>query len=143
MRAEAKPGSYGRGATILSVGIGSTGLVTFAYFALASHSLSEVDYKGVSLLWSVLFLIIALIYRPVEQLLSRTIAARRAQGLESHPLRVPLVIQASAAAAFLALALALRAPIRDDVFDGSEALYWVLVVAVLAIPTERTRAPRP
>jgi O-antigen/teichoic acid export membrane protein len=124
--------SYGRGATILSVGIGSTGLVTFAYFALASHSLSEVDYKGVTLLWSVLFLIIALIYRPVEQLLSRTIAARRAQGLERHPLRVPLIIQASAAGAFLAVALAFRAPIRDDVFDGSEALYWVLVVAVLA-----------
>jgi O-antigen/teichoic acid export membrane protein len=124
--------SYGRGARVLSIGIASTGLVTFAYFSLASHSLSEVDYKGVSLLWSVLFLIIALIYRPVEQLLSRTIAARRAQGHESHPLRVPLIIQASAAAAFLAVALAFREPIRDDVFDGSAALYWVLVVAVLA-----------
>jgi O-antigen/teichoic acid export membrane protein len=131
--AEAKAISgYGRGARILSIGIATTGLVTFAYFSLASHSLSEVDYKGVSLLWSVLFLIIALIYRPVEQLLSRTIATRRAQGHESHPLRVPLVIQASAAAAFLAVALAFREPIRDDVFDGSEALYWVLVVAVLA-----------
>jgi O-antigen/teichoic acid export membrane protein len=124
--------TYASGARILSIGIASTGLVTFAYFSLASHSLSEVDYKGVSLLWSVLFLIIALIYRPVEQLLSRTIATRRAQGHESHPLRVPLVIQASAAAAFLAVALAFREPIREDVFDGSNALYWVLVVAVLA-----------
>jgi O-antigen/teichoic acid export membrane protein len=124
--------SYGRGARVLSVGIATTGLVTFAYFSLASHSLSEVDYKGVTLLWSVLFLIIALIYRPVEQLLSRTIAARRAQGLESHPLRVPLIIQACAAGAFLVIALAFRGPIVDDVFDGSEALYWVLVVAVLA-----------
>ena len=41
---------YGRGAGILSVGVALTGLVTFAYFSLASHSLSEVDYKGVSLL---------------------------------------------------------------------------------------------
>ena len=77
MPAEAKRG-YGRGASILSVGIATTGLVTFAYFSLASHSLSEVDYKGVSLLWSILFLIISIIYRPVEQLLSHTIAARRA-----------------------------------------------------------------
>ncbi len=131
MAAEAKS-SYGRGARILSVGIATTGLVTFAYFSLASHALSEVDYKGVSLLWAVLFLIISIIYRPVEQLLSHTIASRRAQGHEGHPLRVPLLIQASSATVFLALALALREPITDDVFDGSSELYWVLVVAVLA-----------
>jgi O-antigen/teichoic acid export membrane protein len=124
--------SYGRGASILSVGIATTGLVTFAYFSLASHNLSEVDYKGVSVLWSVLFLIISIIYRPVEQLLSHTIASRRAQGHEGHPLRVALTIQMSAAAVFLVIALAFRGPITDDVFDGSSALYWVLVVAVLA-----------
>jgi len=124
--------SYGRGARILSIGIATTGLVTFAYFSLASHSLSEVDYKGVSLLWSVLFLIISIIYRPVEQLLSHTIASRRAQGHEGHPLRVALIIQASAATGFLVLALALREQLTDDVFDGSDELYWVLVVAVLA-----------
>jgi O-antigen/teichoic acid export membrane protein len=124
--------SYGRGARILSVGIATTGLVTFAYFSLASHSLSEVDYKGVSLLWSVLFLIISIIYRPVEQLLSHTISSRRALGHEGHPLRVALTIQATAAGAFLVVALALRGPITDDVFDGSNELYWVLVVATLA-----------
>jgi O-antigen/teichoic acid export membrane protein len=133
VRAEAKAQSgYGRGARILSIGIATTGLVTFAYFSLASHSLSELDYKGVTLLWSVLFLIISIIYRPVEQLLSHTIATRRAQGIQGHPLRVPLTIQASAAALFLVVALAFREPITDDVFDGSDELYWVLVVAVLA-----------
>jgi O-antigen/teichoic acid export membrane protein len=125
-------GGYGRGASVLSIGIATTGVVTFAYFSLASHALSEVDYKGISLLWSVLFLIISIIYRPVEQLLSHTIASRRAQGHEGHPLRVPLTIQVSAATLFLAVALAFRQPIEDDVFDGSADLYWVLVVAVLA-----------
>ena len=80
--------SYGRGARILSVGIATTGLVTFAYFSLAAHALSEVDYKGISLLWSVLFLIISIIYRPVEQLLSRTIAVAPGAGPRGrHPLR--------------------------------------------------------
>src|ERR687897_1385369 len=125
--------SYGRGARILSVGIASTGLVTFAYFSLASHGLSEVDYKGVTLLWSVMFLIISIIYRPVEQLLSRTISARRARGLEGgHPLRTAIAIQAAFAALFLVVALAERERIEDDVFDGSASLYWVLVVGVLA-----------
>jgi O-antigen/teichoic acid export membrane protein len=125
--------SYGRGARILSLGIATTGLVTFAYFSLASHALDEVDYKGISLLWSVMFLIISIIYRPVEQLLSRTISARRARGLVGgHPMRTAVAIQAVFAALFLVVALAGRERIEDDVFDGSAALYWVLVVGVVA-----------
>jgi O-antigen/teichoic acid export membrane protein len=124
---------YGRGARVLSAGIATTGLVTFAFFALASHALGPVAYKGISLLWSVMFLIISIIYRPVEQLLSRTISVRRAQGLHGgHPLRHALTIQLAFALLFLVVALAGREKIEDDVFDGSATLYWVLVVAVLA-----------
>jgi O-antigen/teichoic acid export membrane protein len=124
---------YGAGAKILSIGIASTGLVTFAYFSVASYALDDIDYKAISLLWSVLFVIVSVIYRPIEQLLSRTIAGRRARGLETgHPLRTPLLIQGGFALAFLVIALALRGPIQNDLFDGSAELYWVLVVAVLA-----------
>ena len=124
--------SYGRGARLLSLGIASTGLVTFAYFSVASYVLDDVEYKRISLLWSVLFVIVSVIYRPIEQLLSRTIAERRARGLDhGHPLRTPLTIQAGFALAFLVTALALREPITDDVFDGVDSLYWILVVSVL------------
>jgi O-antigen/teichoic acid export membrane protein len=124
---------YGRGARILSIGIATTGLVTFAYFSVASYVLDDVDYKGISLLWSVLFVIVSVIYRPIELLLSRTIADRRARGFEAdHPLRTPLLIQAGFALGFLVIALALKGPIEDDLFDGSATLYWILVVAVLA-----------
>src|SRR5947207_11365024 len=114
-------GGYGRGAGILSIGIATTGVVTFAYFAVASHVLSEVEYKGISV-----------IYRPIEQLLSRTIADRRARGHHEHPYRVPVTIQASFALLFAIVALALKGPIEDEVFDGSSTLYWVLVVGTLA-----------
>jgi O-antigen/teichoic acid export membrane protein len=126
------PKSYGRSAGILSVGIATTGVVTFAYFAVASHVLPDEQYKGISLLWSVMFVVISIIYRPIEQLLSRTIAERRARGHEEHPYRVPMSIQAGFALLFAALALALRGPIQDHVFDGSATLYWVLVVGTLA-----------
>ena len=125
--------SYGRGARILSVGIAATGVMTFAYFAVASHVLSPVGAKRLDLLWSVMFVIISVIYRPIEQLLSRTIAARRARGLSGrHPLRVPIAIQLCFALGFLVVALLLRGTVRDHVFDGSSTLYWVLVVGVLA-----------
>jgi O-antigen/teichoic acid export membrane protein len=124
---------YGRGARILSIGIATTGLVTFAYFALAAHALTAVEYKRISLVWSIMFVVASVIYRPIEQLLSRTIADRRARGHRGgHNLRVALLIQAAFALAFLAVALALRDLLQDDLFDGSAALYWVLVVGVLA-----------
>jgi O-antigen/teichoic acid export membrane protein len=125
--------SYARGARVLSVGIAATGVFTFAYFAVASHVLDKADYGRVSLLWSVLFVVMSVIYRPVEQLLSRTIADRRARGLEGgHPLRVPATIQAAFAAGFLVVALVLRGPIQDGLFDGHAALYWILLVAATA-----------
>jgi O-antigen/teichoic acid export membrane protein len=124
--------SYGRGARILSIGIASTGLLTFAYFSIASHVLGEAQTKQVDLLWSVMFVIISVIYRPTEQLLSRTIADRRARGHTQHPLRIPIAIQLGFALAFLAIALALHEVLIDNVFKHYSALYYVLVVGTLA-----------
>jgi O-antigen/teichoic acid export membrane protein len=76
--------------------------------------------------------ILSVIYRPIEQLLSRTIADRRARGLDGHSLRVPALIQAGFALLFLAAALILRPQIEHDLFDGSSSLYWILVIGVLA-----------
>ncbi len=127
-----KERSYGSGARILSIGIASTGLLTFAYFSIASHVLGEQPAKRIDLLWSVMFVIISVIYRPIEQLLSRTIAERRARGQEQHTLRVPMLIQATFALIFLATALALHDELLDNVFEHQQALYDVLVIGTLA-----------
>ena len=124
--------SYGSGARILSIGIASTGLLTLAYFSISSHVLGEVAASRIALLWSVMFVIISVIYRPIEQLLSRTIAERRARGHVEHPLRVPISIQAGFALAFLVTALALRGRLVDEVFDHYGALYDVLLAGTLA-----------
>jgi O-antigen/teichoic acid export membrane protein len=129
---ERRQRSYGSGARILSIGIASTGLLTFAYFSIASHVLGEQSAKRIDLLWSVMFVIISVIYRPIEQLLSRTIAERRARGQGSHTLRVPMLIQGAFALTFLAVALALHDELVDDVFEHNQALYDVLVIGTLA-----------
>jgi O-antigen/teichoic acid export membrane protein len=124
--------SYGSGARILSIGIASTGLLTFAFFSIASHVLGEESAQRLDVLWSVMFVVISVIYRPIEQLLSRTIAERRARGYTHHPLRIPIAIQASFALIFLVVALALREELVNHVFDGYSALYDVLIVGTLA-----------
>ena len=85
---------YGRSATLLATGIGIGGILTYLYFALASHNLSRVDYGQIVVLWSLVIVTVSIVDRPVEQLLSRTIAERqeRRQPI-GRPLRVAALIQ--------------------------------------------------
>jgi O-antigen/teichoic acid export membrane protein len=122
------PRSYGRGAAVLSVGIGVTGLVTYAYFSLASHSLPDDEYGRISLLWSAVFITVSVLYRPVEQLLSRTIAEQSAHG---HVMRVAASIQAALGSLFVVAALIFRDRIEDELFGGSSTLYWIFVGTVV------------
>ena len=123
---------YGRSAGLLSAGIGTAGLLTYLYFALASHNLSKHEYGQVVVLWSAVIMTISIVHRPVEQLLSRTIAERSERGLPiRRPLRVAAAIQLGIAAAVAGLALILRHPLEHTLLEGRATLYWVLVVAVV------------
>ena len=133
MSGSASSPSYGRGAAVLSLGIGATGVITFAYFSLASYSLPPDEYGRITLLWSAVFITVSVLYRPVEQLLSRTIADHDARGIGgTEHLRIAATIQLALGILFAVVALVLRDPIENDLFGGSSALYWVLVVSVLA-----------
>jgi O-antigen/teichoic acid export membrane protein len=135
-RAPDTAASYGRAAGLLSVGIGISGLVTYLYFAIASHTLDRSDYGEIVVVWSAVFVVVVTLYRPVEQLLSRTLAEREAQGQPlGEPLRVAAKIQAATALGVVVLALILRGPLTDDLLDGNDTLYWILVstVAVYAV----------
>jgi O-antigen/teichoic acid export membrane protein len=131
--AEAEARSYGRSAGLLSAGIGTAGLLTYTYFAIASHALSRSEYGSIVVLWSVVIVTVSVLYRPVEQLLSRTLAERVERGIPvASALRVAATIQLGIAALCAVAALALRGPIQDDVLDGRSGLYWVLVIAIVA-----------
>jgi len=123
---------YGRLASFLAIGVGLTGLITYAYFLIASHVLSKPDYGQITVLWSAVFITISTLYRPVEQLLSRHISERLVKREPiGRPMRVAATIQLGLALFFAVLALALRGPIEDGLLEGNEALYWVFFGAVL------------
>ena len=133
---EGKGGSatadYGKTASFLAVGVGLTGVITYAYFLIASHVLSKPDYGQITVLWSAVFITISTLYRPVEQLLSRHISERNVKREPiGQPMRVASTIQLGLAAFFAVVALALRGPIQDDLLEGNETLYWVFFGAVL------------
>lgn len=129
---EANASEYGKTASFLAIGVGLTGLITYAYFLIASHTLSKPDYGQITVLWSAVFITISTLYRPVEQLLSRHVSERLARGEPlAQELRVASTIQIGLALFFAVAALVLRGPIQDDLLEGNEALYWVFFGAVL------------
>ena len=125
--------SYGRRASLLSIGVGITGLITYLYFAIASHELSKDQYGEITVLWVSVFIVISVLQRPVEQLLSRTISENLAQGTSiRRTVRVAATIQVSVALIFDVVALALRDPIQNNLLHGNSTLYWIGVAAVTA-----------
>ena len=125
--------SYGRSVGLLTVALGTAGLLAYAFFAIASHTLGRDDYGQVVVLWSAVFLIISTLFRPVEQLLSRTVAELDERGRSiRHAMRIAAAIQLGLAAAFTVVALALFGPLENDLFGGDALFVWTMIGAVLA-----------
>ncbi|HET9676324.1 MAG TPA: hypothetical protein VFP21_02330 [Solirubrobacterales bacterium] len=138
MSAEPKRGDsatsaeYGKTASFLAIGVGLTGVITYAYFLIASHNLSKPDYGQITVLWSAVFITISTLYRPVEQLLSRHVSERLTKGEPiGQAMRVAARIQIGLALFFAVVALVLRGPIQNNLLEGNETLYWVFFGAVL------------
>ncbi len=130
---QSEASSYGRRASLLSIGVGLTGLITYLYFAIASHELSKDQYGEITVLWVSVFIVISVLQRPVEQLLSRTISENLAHGTPiRRTVRVAATIQVSVALAFDVVAIALRDPITNNLLHGNSTLYWIGVAAVTA-----------
>ena len=135
MAAEAEARSFGRSAGTLSAGVGLAGVLTYVFFALASHNLDATAYGEIVVLWSATFVTISVLHRPVEQFISRTVAERRARGEPIGP---------ALARSRRRIQLRRRGRLRDrrprparaargrPVLRVSATLYWVYVGAVLA-----------
>jgi O-antigen/teichoic acid export membrane protein len=123
---------YGRSAGLLTVALGVAGVLTYAFFGIASHSLSADAYGDIVILWSVVFLLASTLFRPVEQLLASTLAEQEQEGSSSTAaLRSAAVIQAGLFAAAALVLLIARGPIEEELFAGQDALYWILIASLL------------
>jgi len=124
--------AYGRSAAMLTLALGSAGVLAYVFFAVASHTLDRDDYGEIVVLWSVVFVCASTLFRPIEQLLSRTLAEREEVGEQIRPvLRTAASIQAALSLAAVAVLLILREPISDNLLEGGELLFWVLVTALV------------
>ena len=124
-------GSYGRSAAGLTVALGVGGVLTYVFFILASRSLGEDQYGEIVVLWSVVFIVASTLYRPIEQLLARTLAERDQAGAPTgDALRTAGWIQLGVCLATLVVLLAVKGPLEERLFGTDPNLYWAMLVAL-------------
>lgn len=115
------------GATILS------GVLAYAFHVLAARVLGADEYGQIAVLWGAMFLCAIVLFRPIEQTASRSMADRIARGRE-----VRSVVSSAARVSAIALALFAVAvlvawgPITDGLFDGDGTMTTLLLAGTVA-----------
>ena len=111
---------------------------------LLAHARPD-EYGEIVVLWSIVFFGASTLFRPIEQLLSRTLAEHDQIGEGSaHVLRIAALIQGALTLAAVVVLLALHEPITDNLLASSNVLFGVLVVGLAGFGGGllRARVPR-
>ena len=125
-------GSYGRSAAGLTIALGLGGVLTYVFFILTSHSLTEDQYGEIVVLWSVVFIVASTLYRPIEQLLARTLAERDHVGAPSgDALRTAAVIQFAVCLLTVVALLIARDPLQEHLFSNDPNFFWAMLVSLI------------
>jgi O-antigen/teichoic acid export membrane protein len=115
-----------------SVGVGLVvlGLASYAYLAMAGHALGPAGMSSVSVAWAIAYALGPGVFFPVEQEITRLVAARRAYGEGGAPVLRRGAVLAGALLALLGVVMvAVRGPLADRLFGGEVAMVWALLAS--------------
>jgi O-antigen/teichoic acid export membrane protein len=120
------------GAVLLSGATVASGLLAYAYHVLAARALGPESYGLVAVLWAALFLLVVVLFRPLEQTTSRALADRLARGLDGRSVvRAAALIYLGLAVVILAVAAGSWVVTRDRLFLGDTYFTAALTVGLL------------
>jgi O-antigen/teichoic acid export membrane protein len=122
------------GQSALTMGLLFDGVASYIFLTAAGRALGPDRFAIVSVLWVVLFLVGNGLFIPIEQELSRSIAARRARGLGSQSLVRRVGIASSVLLVVVGIGtLADRSRIADSLFRGDDSFVVALVVGIAGV----------
>jgi O-antigen/teichoic acid export membrane protein len=117
------------GAGRLSAAMLASGVLAYAFHVLAARSLGVEAYGQVSILWAALFLVVVVLFRPLEQTVSRGIADRLTRGLEVRTVMQSVgLIYLGVAAAIALVAYVTWGTLGERLFLGDDVFVAALVV---------------
>ncbi|WP_161790240.1 polysaccharide biosynthesis protein [Streptacidiphilus carbonis] len=115
-------------------GVCALALASYVYLAIAGRTLSVDAMAGLSVLWSLAFSVGTGLFLPLEQELTRVVAARRARGEGVKPLALRGVrISASLLLLCLAGLGLFSGPLARLLFRGDRSLVWALGAALAGL----------
>jgi O-antigen/teichoic acid export membrane protein len=121
------------GAWLLSGAMVVSGVLTYVFHVLAARSLGPTAYGQIAVLWGAIFLAAIVLFRPIEQTTSRSIADRLARGEEAASVVRPILAVSAALMLLLtASAIAAWSPLTNRLFAGDETMTAMLLGGTLA-----------
>jgi O-antigen/teichoic acid export membrane protein len=121
------------GAWLLSATTVAAGLLTYAFLVLAARTLGPHAYGRVAALWGAIFIGAVVLFRPLEQTASRTIADRLARGHDARSvLRALAIVGMVAVSVATAVVFAAWRPLTSRVFLGDPTLTLLLLAGTVA-----------
>jgi O-antigen/teichoic acid export membrane protein len=116
-------------AALMSIGTLASGVLAYAFNVLAARALGPAAYGAVGALWGAMFLLAVLLFRPIEQTVSRAVADHLARGEgATRVVRSAAWLTALITTAAVAGCVVAWVPITDRLFGGEP----VLTVALIA-----------
>ncbi|HWH96200.1 MAG TPA: hypothetical protein VNT03_20225 [Baekduia sp.] len=127
----AAAGGAPTGAVLMSVGTLAAGVTAYAYNVLVAQALGPDAYGPIAVLWAAMFLVAVVLFRPIEQTLSREVSYALARGRDVGPVLRSVAGLTSATVLVAAAACAIAwGPITDRLFDGQPVLTAMLILGI-------------
>ncbi|HRW40830.1 MAG TPA: hypothetical protein P5193_04715 [Microthrixaceae bacterium] len=115
----------------MGLGLAASGIASYAFLALSARALGPDAFAPLSVLWATLFVAGPGLFQPVEQELSRSVAARVAGGTGfALLLRRSVVLTAGLYGVAVAVAAVASPFIVEDLFGGQWSLWVALVLGI-------------
>lgn len=120
-----------RDAAMMSLGTLASGVLAYAFNLIAARSLGPESYGAIGALWAGMFLLAVLLFRPLEQTISRAVADQLARGMDARQtVRSAAWLTALVTALALATCAAAWNPLTDTIFGGRAALTLALMAGL-------------
>jgi O-antigen/teichoic acid export membrane protein len=120
------------GAWVVSAAMLASGMLIYAFHAGAARALGGSAYGRIAVLWAAMFLVVIVVFRPLEQATARALADRHARGEDGRTVVRSVVVLALCALAALApISIAAWEPVTDGLFGGDDVMTAMLLVGIV------------
>lgn len=129
----AKKAPLPEGTYAIGGGLVVAGLSAYGFQILAARQLTDTEYGALNSLWAIVFIVAPGFFQPLEQEVSRALAARKARGIGGGPLVKRAAVLGGILAGVVALASLIGAPkLIDELFHDESLLLIALLAAIVS-----------